>query len=533
MNKWRIAVVLVLFLGPFVFLASFGGYALWQRGWSFWAWWPMTASIALAYVLGAYWQKKRKLLHIEFSPEIHWTDRDKQAWKLVEARAKEGSKIPSDKLIQFDFYSETGQAMALEIGRFYHPGAKEPLASLTLPEILAVVELASHDLAEMVDKYLPGGHLMTISDWMKAKQVSDVYQTASTLWWAASALFSPVDTAMRLIASQVGVSRPFAMLQQNLLLWFYTAYLQRLGTYLIDLNSGRLRVGATRYREILNQQKSAADATEADAKTESDGGHRTNDEDTTEVLQLEKPENLNRVAIGLLGQVKAGKSSLANALLGDQRAKTSVLPQTNEVTRYVLHPAEIPTQLEILDTVGYGHAGPREDQLASTRNAAKSCDVLLLVLHARNAARQADLLLLRDLRKWFDSHPELKMPRVLGVLTHIDLLSPAMEWQPPYSWEQPVRIKEQQIAEAMRTVKELLGECLVGVVPVCAAEGRVYGVNEWLLPGLVKLLDEGRAVAMLRCLKAEVDNKKVRKVFDQLMAAGKQGASILWEVVKR
>jgi predicted GTPase len=108
-----------------------------------------------------------------------------------------------------------------------------------------------------------------------------------------------------------------------------------------------------------------------------------------------------------------------------------------------------------------------------------------------------------------------------------------MEWQPPYSWEKPVRVKEQQIAEAMRTVKELLGEYLVGVLPVCAAEGRVYGVSEWLLPSLVKLLDEGRAVAMLRCLKAEVDNKKVQKVFNQLLAAGKQGASILWEAVKR
>ena len=41
------------------------------------------------------------------------------------------------------------------------------------------------------------------------------------------------------------------MLQENLLLWFYTAFLQRLGTYLIELNSGRLSVGATRYRRLM------------------------------------------------------------------------------------------------------------------------------------------------------------------------------------------------------------------------------------------------------------------------------------------
>ena len=52
------------------------------------------------------------------------------------------------------------------------------------------------------------------------------------------------------------------MLQQNLLVWFYTAYVHRLGTYLIDLNSGRLRVGVPRYRELVEQmQRQSARAT--------------------------------------------------------------------------------------------------------------------------------------------------------------------------------------------------------------------------------------------------------------------------------
>jgi predicted GTPase len=516
MSKWRITVVAILLCTPFLFLAGYGGYQLWLNGWSFWAWWPMTASLALAYVLGWYWQSKRQLLHLEFTPEMHWTDRDKQAWQLVEARAKAAQGISVDKFTDLNFYSETGKAMALELGRFYHPGAKEPLGSLTLPEILAVVELASHDLAQMVDTYLPGGHLMTVNDWLNAKKATDYYQTASAVWWAVSALFSPVSTATRYFASQAGVSRPLAMLQQNLLLWFYTAYLQRLGTYLIDLNSGRLRVGADRYRRLLekhNAPDSTADNAE-DVKSQTVDANRT-------------------VTITLVGQVKAGKSSLVNALLGEQRAVTNVLPETNEVTRYDLPLAGTSTRLEILDTVGYGHAGPRADQLPATRQAAQNSDVLLFVLHARSAARQADLVVLEDLHKWFDSRPELKMPPILGVLTHIDLLSPAMEWQPPYDWQQPVRIKEQQIAEAMRVAKETLGDHLAGIVPACTAEDRVYGIQEWLLPALVQLLGEGRAVAMLRCLKAEVDSRKVRKVFDQLLAAGKQTAAILWEVAKR
>jgi predicted GTPase len=232
----------------------------------------------------------------------------------------------------------------------------------------------------------------------------------------------------------------------------------------------------------------------------------------------------------LIGQVKAGKSSLVNAFLGEQRARTNVLPETREVTHYELKLPGNPTSLEILDTIGYAHTGPREDQLPATGAAAQKSDVLLLVLHARNAARQPDIMMLQGLRKWFDSRPDLKMPRVLAVLTHIDLLAPAMEWQPPYQLQNPVRTKEQQIAAAMNAVRDQLGDYLAGVVPVCVAEGRVYGVEEWLLPALMQMLDEARAVGMLRCLRAEADAGKIRKVFDQLLATGKELAMILWEV---
>jgi hypothetical protein len=130
------------------------------------------------------------------------------------------------------------------------------------------------------------------------------------------------------------------------------------------------------------------------------------------------------------------------------------------------------------------------------------------------------------------------MPRVVGVLTHIDLLAPAMEWQPPYHWpgganSAAPRLKEQQIAQAVAAAREQLGEAVAAVVPVCAAEGRVFGVQEWLLPTVVGMLGEARAVSMLRCLRAEVDARKIRKVMDQLMAAGKEIALVLWEAARK
>src|SRR5207245_3867005 len=97
MSKWRIAVLAFLIAAPFLFLTAYGSYTLWVEGWSFWVWWPMTASLALAYYLAWQWQRKNKLLQVEFNPELHWTERDKQAWKLVEARAKAAEKINPDK----------------------------------------------------------------------------------------------------------------------------------------------------------------------------------------------------------------------------------------------------------------------------------------------------------------------------------------------------------------------------------------------------------------------------------------------------
>jgi hypothetical protein len=60
------------------------------------------------------------------------------------------------------------------------------------------------------------------------------------------------------------------------------------------------------------------------------------------------------------------------------------------------------------------------------------------------------------------------------------------------------------------------------VVPVCAAEGKVFGVAEELLPLIVERLDEAHSVAMLRCLMNEANTGTVRVVLRQLLSAAKQ-----------
>ncbi len=510
MSRWRVAIVLALWLAPFIVLACIGGYYLLNVHWAFYAWWPMAICFALASALAWYWQRKKRLLPgWNFEPIPHGSERDQQAWKLVEERAKRAETIPAAQFAEPGFYLKTGQELAFELARFYHPDAQDVYGMLTIPELLAVAKLAARDLSEQVDRYIPGSHILTIDDYKRARSAVDWYRRANNLYWIMSAIFSPVETAARYFAARATTGQTWNLLQQNVLLWFYTAFLHRLGTYLIELHSGRLRIGAGRYRELMAQISPSARETVTDAAPE--------------------VAPARDVTITLVGQVKAGKSSLVNVILGEQKAATDVLPLTNEITRYQLQPNGVDSQLAIMDTTGYGHEGPREDQIRATEEAARQSDLLLLVLHARNPARAADIKMLDRLRAWFAANPNLRMPPIVGVLTHIDLLTPAMEWSPPYNWRQPVRTKEEQIQSAIRAAGEQFGDRLAAIVPTCTAAGRAYGVNEEMLPEIVARLGEARSVALLRCIKAEADTGKVRKLFRQLLNLGVEAARVAWQ----
>src|SRR3981081_3237999 len=127
MHYWRLALLAVLIAVPTLFLVGLGSYFLWERGWGLWAWLPMTASMVLASVLAWHWQRQQRLLRVDFNTPFHWTERDRQAWHLVELRAQAAGKLTPDTLTELNFYVETAKEMALELARFYHPGSKDPI----------------------------------------------------------------------------------------------------------------------------------------------------------------------------------------------------------------------------------------------------------------------------------------------------------------------------------------------------------------------------------------------------------------------
>ncbi|MFQ3651478.1 MAG: GTPase [Gemmataceae bacterium] len=513
-SAWRLLVIGLLLATPVLTLCGFGSWYLWQQGLSLWLWWPMMAAMFLGWYLAWYWQSSRSLLlPPEIEVEPHFTARDEQAANLVEARARQSVREQSEQLTNPDFYIQSARELADELARFYNPKATDAVDRLTVPEILAAVELAAEDLADLVSKYAPGGHLLTVGDLKNAAKLASYYDTGMAAYWGILAVFDPINTALKYAASQAGASLPMRLLQRHLTGWFYEAFLTRLGKYLIEVNSGRLRVGARRYRELRAQMQ------------------LTNQAPTG---QLTDPADaVGSVTVTLLGQVQAGKSSLVNALLGEQRAGVSVTPSAEGARRYEVQTPGIPTRLILFDTHGYAHEGPGADLVEQTLQLAQQSDLLLLVLPARNPARQADLLLLQKLSAYFAARPDLKAPPIVGVMTQVDLLSPATEWSPPYDWLRGQRPKEQNIRQAVQAVQEQLGTYLEAIVPVNTAAGRLFGIEDGLLPVLAFQLNEARGVAFLRTLKAEADRDKIRRAFQQTWELGKQTAKNVWQLLTR
>jgi predicted GTPase len=535
--KLRIAIVLLLALAPVVFLDGVGAYHLWDHGWSFTAYWPMAACWLAAYLLGRYWTRRRKPAEPASVPTPgYWTERDKRAWAIVEARAAAIPPLTADQFGDLNRYAADAQTLALDVARVYKPDAADPFGHLTLPEILACGELVAHDLTRLVNKYVPASHLLTVND---LKRIRDTVDTASewyprlrNIYWVASAIFNPIKTGMQVVATKSGLAPAFAGFQQNMMVWFYTAYVKELGRYLIELNSGRLKVGAKRYLELMAQHQ--APPTEATPAADQASGRRPSAEDSPDA----RPTDVGRspeappVTLAIAGPVNAGKSSLVNALLGEQKAATDVLPLTPGVTRYTLKQPGRPT-FTLLDPAGFGNDGATEADVKAAVEAARQADVLLLVVPARSAARRPESEFLDRVRSALSALPNLKMPPVLVVLTHIDLLSPVMEWAPPYDWRTGTRPKEVQIREATQAAGEAFAGRAAGVVPVCTAAGKEMGVKDELLPAVAVFLDEARGVGLLRALHAEASADKVKRVVGQIGSAAGQLLRAWWETSRK
>ncbi|HUE16080.1 MAG TPA: GTPase [Planctomycetaceae bacterium] len=502
----RSLVLGVLVFLPVLVYGVLASYSLWATGLLRQVWWLGPACWVLAWGVAKLWKAAHATpeQHAVVIPS-HWTPRDRQAAEIVRAFQQKVDEFTPAQLTEPQFYQTQVQAMAVALAGHYHPGASDPLTSLTVPEVLAAVRLAVDDTEQWLLTSVPGSRLLSIRQWQMLQSAPTWIRRFQNATWAASMLMNPLNIA-RFWSSRMTADPVTTELQQELLAVIYLRFMRQMGFYLIEMNSGRLRAGADAYRRAF-----PAEAARVQAPTAGESPLST--------------AAVQPVTVSLVGQVSSGKSSLINALTGVHQAAVDILPETRNVARYEVPVGQPPVAVTLLDTPGYGEAGASADQLTQIRTALQESNAVLVVMDAHSPAREADRRTIRELEAWYRSQPRLKPPPMLGVLTHIDLLRPVLEWSPPYNWREPTGTKEQSIDEAVRYVNQLFASSFIGLVPVCsdAARQRTWGILEELIPALTAILSDAQSAALLRAFERELDRGQLKTLLKQL---GRMGSSL-------
>ncbi|MBI3304469.1 MAG: GTPase domain-containing protein, partial [Deltaproteobacteria bacterium] len=305
--------------------------------------------------------------------------------------------------------------------------------------------------------------------------------------------------------------RLFDLTKETLSHWLLKWYVDRVGYHAIALYSGKL---------LLTRRFDAATFPPPSS-------------DTAKTLAKARAEISEPLRILILGQTKAGKSSLVNALFGQVKAATDVVPTTTQLTPYALERPDLGMTAILFDLGGYEDPTVPKERIEEALAEALRADLILLVVSAVNAAREPDCRLLAQLRDHLAAWPELRPPPVVAVLTHIDLLRPPLEWAPPYNVVTPDSPKARSIRGAVEAVAADLGLTPTLIVPACLHPERLYNVEEALVPTLMQVLPEARRVLLLRSLKTWHEQEQWELLWRQARAAGRFLLEVGWEVLKR
>jgi GTP-binding protein EngB required for normal cell division len=469
---WLFVAATVWLVLPLLITALVGTFWIYQRGW-LWYFVAATGITTLTgwWLLHATLRRLRDTVAAVPSPAACGTPLAQQARQSVKAIA--------DRLQAEGLEWERPEALAkvvLEVldrvSRHYFPLSEEPLLERPLPHVLGTVELALGDIRRLVAREVPFGSRITVKGWLRLRSLGQ------WAWPAIIGVYRGYRVARMVnplpAAAREGIDWLSRRLVDHSLTrtqrWIIEESVMRIGDYAIQLYSGDLVLG-DEYRERVSPAVAALDF-------------------AAEPLQAL-----------VVGQTKAGKSSVVNALLGQQRAAVDVLPTTDQIDLYECTRNGLPG-LILRDTPGYacGDAAAA-DPLAAIREAMTECDLLILVCSARSAARKADCEILSKLRALRQS---AGLPPVVCVLTHVDA------------------IPKNLIGEAVAAVAHDLALTADQVTPVGVQWGHHQNV-EAIGRAIFAASDQAQRLKQIRCIRQIRGERDEQTLSETLLRFGRLG----------
>ncbi|MDR3633502.1 MAG: GTPase [Isosphaeraceae bacterium] len=501
-KHWRALVLIILLFGPVLAYIGFGALWLRDRGWLLIAGALWIASGIVFSVLAARWTRtKRELL-----PPLDWdapqtfSPFDREAWKIVEEESEQGDALDQDALSGVDVYMETGRRLTRRLAQHYHPLSTDPIEHVPLVELLTALELAAEDLNGLC-RQVPGGDMVTPAHWKRAVQVAGYLQRANDIYSYLLPIFSPVTGLVRLGTQQWMVKPAWKNMQQNLLRWFFRAYVNRLGTHLVELYSGRLAIGADQYRRLTRKSARVALAMDGELGTISVAVAGARDSGKTRL-------------IAALDEARTGDLTLARARLGALGLDETWLDRLKSA-RWV----EVPGY-----TVTSGGESARD---RATRReaieAAVEADLLLLVIDGRRDSHTADIAFAQGWDRWYVEHPGLEVPPALAVVTAVDTpeFDVGADWKPPYQWTKGQGTREVAVRARLESLRATLPPTFRELVAVGLPEDAPFGIVEHLLPTLSALMHLAERAALVRHLHHVSTRSKARRLVSQVGEHGR------------
>lgn len=478
---------------PLLALIPLGWVWVWQNGLLL-HWLAGALAVSIVAFLVRLWLLRRvsRMLGAagsgESPPGLDSSPSEKAAWQAVEVLAAE---VDPARIGSRDDLLALGIATVERVAEALHPGEQDAVWKFTLPEALALVETVSHRLRLLMLDSIPLSDQLTVRQLWRLYRWRSMIDVADKAYdvWRIIRLTNPWVAATQEVRERLS-KVVYQDLRTELARRLAATYVREVGRAAIDLYSGRARLTSDELSAHVSR------ATARDRAT---------------------PESAEPLRLLVAGQVGAGKSSLVNALASEIRAAADVLPTTRGVAGYEVRREGLPPVM-LVDSPGLTTDPATAEAVVE---AAADCDLVLWVAAANRADRAVDAAGLAAMRAAIAARAGRRLPPVVLVLTHIDRLRPAQEWNPPYDIGAPATAKATAIRGAMEAAAGDLALPATDVVPVCLGQQLAPYNVDVVWAKIAALLPEAKGAQLLRCLADADRGLDWRRVLVQAQGAGR------------